>query len=909
MHQFGAGSHQFGAVSPATLTRTGSSAPGTEFASLFLVRFRSDVTTSEREELARHIGGWIYGEIPQLGVTRIAIAGRDELTAGETSPVEILTRHPSVEFAEIDGTVRLAFEPNDQYYLTHPASSDGQWGIRKALVDKAWDTVRGAPSVTVAVMDTGVDPTHPDLIGALVPGNTFITQPDDECTAGTTRDDNSHGTHVAGIIGASGNNTEGIAGVAFGVRLMPVKVLDCTGQGNLSDVANGLVWAVDNGAKVVNLSLGSTSDSPTLRSAISYAAQRNVLVVSASGNCGTTGDKCLSLNQLEYPAAYPEVLAVAATDTDDSIAFFSTRNASVDVSAPGRRIVSTTPTYATYLSQRATNPASLRYSVFSGTSQAAPFAAGVAALIWSAEPSLTAAQVVERIRTTTDDFGAVGYDESYGTGRVNAQKAIAKSGETYGVTYDASALPTAAKAASAFTGRVTVTNTSSFTWRAANPSAVRLEWGWLDAAGQGVAGLGGVMPLPADMPVGASATLTGSIAAPAVPAATVGPTPFTLRLDLVRDGVTAFSEKGVTALAVPVAVGSGFGATYAPVAQAATFDSGTTGALEVRVTNSGTVAWPAAGSNPMRLSYHWLKDGAVVVWDGLRGVLPADVAPGATVTLSLSVLPPEQAGTYTLRLDLVHEGIAWLSGLGVAPTDIAASVRSAYVAMYTTGTLPVLLPGGRTVLPVSVTNTGTVPWNSTGSAPMRIATHVHDAAGNVVIWDGIRTLLAQDLAAGAKLDTQVTVDAPLAAGSYKVRVDVVREGIAWLSGLGVATGDATLLVAADYRAELPTGALTVSRSAPTVSVAVKNLGLATWTVSTLAPLNLSAHWFDSAGNTLVWDGPRTPLAQVVAPGATVTVPVALGTPPEGAAFVQIDLVSEGVRWFGAGLQRPVTLAP
>lgn len=877
-------------------------------ATRLLVRFHAGASAAEQAAAIASVGGRIDGAIAPLGILRIALPGNDVLS-NSVSPLEILRSRPVVVFAEIDGTVRLSFQPNDEYYLSHPAASDGQWGIKKAFVDKAWDTVRGAPSVTVAVMDTGVDPTHPDLIAALVPGNTFVSQPSVDCAPGTTRDDNSHGTHVAGIIGASGNNIEGIAGVAFGVRLMPVKVLDCTGQGNLSDVANGLVWAVDNGAKVINLSLGSTSDSPTLRSAISYAAQRNVLVVSAAGNCGTSGEKCLSLNQLEYPAAYPEVLAVGATDSDDSIAFFSTRNSSVDVSAPGRRIVSTTPTYATYRSTKGTSCNTLSYAVCSGTSQAAPFAAGVAALIWSAEPSLTAAQVIERIRTTADDFGAVGYDESYGTGRVNAQKAIAQSGELYGVTYDTSALPTAAKAATAFTGRVTVTNKSSFTWRSANPSAVRLEWSWLDAAGQPVPTLAGVMPLPADLPVGATVALSGSVAAPALPAGTAGPTRFILRLDLVRDGVSSFSVKGATPATATIAVGSGFGATYAPVAQAATFDSGTAGAVDVRVTNSGTVAWPAAGSNPMRLSYHWVKDGAILVWDGLRGALAADVAPGATVTVSLPVLPPEQAGTYTLRLDLVHEGIAWLSGLGVAPTDMSASVRSAYVATYTTGTLPVLLPGGRASLPVSVTNAGTVAWNSAGTAPIRVATHVNDAAGNVVIWDGLRTLLTQDLAVGAKLDTQVTVDAPLAAGSYKVRVDVVREGVAWLSGLGVATGDATLLVAADYRAELPTGALTVSRAAPTVSVAVKNLGLATWTVSTAAPLNLSAHWFDAAGKTLVWDGPRTPLTQSVAPGATVTVAVALGAPPEGAAFVQIDLVSEGIRWFGAGLQRPVTLAP
>ncbi|MEX2230331.1 MAG: S8 family serine peptidase, partial [Dehalococcoidia bacterium] len=561
-----------------------------------LVRFRTDASAEARAAALRSIGGRTLGEIAQLGVTVVAVPAQDVLGAG-TSPLLVVSGHAAVEWAEVDGTVRLAFQPNDEHYPTHPAVTDGQWGIRKAFVDKAWDTVRGAASVTVAVMDTGVDPTHPDLIAALVPGNTFVSQPGDGCTAGTTRDDNSHGTHVAGIIGATGNNAIGIAGIAFGVRLMPVKVLDCTGQGSLSDVANGLVWAVDNGAKVINLSLGSVSDSPTLRSAVQYAALRNVLIVSASGNCGTTGDKCLSLNQLEYPAAYPEVLAVGATDTDDSIAFFSTRNTSVDVTAPGRRIVSTTPTYATYLSQRTTNPASLEYAVFSGTSQAAPFAAGVAALIWSAEPNLTAAQVVERIRTTADDLGAVGYDESFGTGRVNAQKSIAQSGEAYGVTYDTTALPRAARAGEAFPGRVTLTNTSSFVWRAANPSAVRLEWSWLDAAGQTVPGHVGVMPLPADLAVGASATLSGTFTTPAAPLAP-GTTsaPFTLRLDLVRDGVAAFTAKGVLPAAIPVAIGSGFAATYMPVAQAATFDSETTSAIEVRVTNSGTVAWPAAGS-------------------------------------------------------------------------------------------------------------------------------------------------------------------------------------------------------------------------------------------------------------------------------------------------------------------------
>jgi len=138
---------------------------------------------------------------------------------------------------------------------------------------------------------------------------------------------------------------------------------------------------------------------------------------------------------------------------------------------------------------------------------------------------------------------------------------------------------------------------------------------------------------------------------------------------------------------------------------------------------------------------------------------------------------------------------------------------------------------------------------------------------------------------------------------------LVREGVAWFSGLGVAPGEVDLLVSADYRAELPTGPLAVSAADPAVEVLVKNLGVATWTVAIASPIALSAHWHDAAGNVLVWDGPRTPLAAPVAPGGAITVKVALGPVPEGAASVTIDLVSEGLRWFGAGLPRPVTLGP
>jgi hypothetical protein len=683
---------------------------------------------------------------------------------------------------------------------------------------------------------------------------------------------------------------------------MPVKVLDCSGQGRLSDVAEGMIWAVDNGARIVNVSLGSMSDSPTLERAVQYASERDVLVVAASGNCGTTGEKCLTLNQVEYPAGYAQVISVAATDVDDTVAFFSTRNETVDVAAPGRRIISTAPTYATFLSQREQDPWPLRYAVASGTSQAAPFVAGLAALVWSAEPSLTAAQVAARIRSTAEDLGAEGRDDKFGDGRVNALRAVTASDEEYGAEYDTSRLPTAATAARAFELRIDVTNRSSFDWRRANPSAVRLEWSWLDATGIAVPGLSGVLPLPEDVAVGEVVTLTGPVTTPAQPGA------YTLRLDLVRDGVAAFSERGTDPVLAAVRIGTGFGATYEAPAGATAFEAGSTSSIEIKLRNSGTVTWPAGGANPVRLSYHWLSGGAVLTWEGLRTALPKDIAAGESVTVQLAVMPPERAGTYTLRVELVQEGVAWSSDLGVTAIDIEAGVRAGYVATYRVGTPAILLPGGRSAIPVTVTNTGTATWSPATANPVRIATHLSDAAANVVLWDGLRTDLPE-VAPGASIATQVVVDAPATPGSYRVRVDAVREGLAWFSGLGVAAGEVDLLVVADYRAELPTGPLTVSAAAPQAEVTIRNIGVATWSLALASPLALSAHWYDAAGNVLVWDGPRTPLPVAVAPGEQITLKVDLGTPPPGAAAVTIDLVSEGLRWFGAGLRRPVTLGP
>ena len=304
-----------------------------------------------------------------------------------------------------------------------PVRGPDGWAWQKAEVDLAWGVARGSAGIIVATIDTGVDSQHPDLAGALLPGATFLSSPAASCTPGD-EDDNAHGTHIAGIIGATGADPAGVRGVAFGVRILPIKALDCTGGGATSDIARAIVWATDHGARIVNISLGTPFDSSSLRDAVRYALAHDVLLVAAAGNCGIQNGHCAAANAPEYPAAYAGVVAVGATDADDGVLAFSTRGAQLTLTAPGAQLRSTAPSYPTYLSARGTLAG---YAMLSGTSQASAFVSGVAALVWSARPALSAADVFTVLTSTADDLGARGRDDAYGFGRVNALRAVQRA--------------------------------------------------------------------------------------------------------------------------------------------------------------------------------------------------------------------------------------------------------------------------------------------------------------------------------------------------------------------------------------------------------------------------------------------------------------------------------------------------
>jgi subtilisin family serine protease len=286
-----------------------------------------------------------------------------------------------------------------------PPSADprvkNQWALAAFPFASLWPCGRGA-GVTVAVVDTGVQAAHPDFSGHVLPGVAILNDGPVQLGAGGT-DPNGHGTHVAGIIGAAENGI-GIVGIAPEATILSVRVLGSDGSGLSTDIAQGITWATDHAADVINLSLGSDIDSPSVDAAVGYAINHGVVVVAAAGNTNET------TKLPEFPAALPEVIAVGALASGGAVDTYSTRGDYVDVAAPGSEILSTVPTST--------------WQKKSGTSMAAPHIAGLAALIIDARGRITPAAMLARLTSTATDAGPTGFDPAFGWGRVNPVAAL-----------------------------------------------------------------------------------------------------------------------------------------------------------------------------------------------------------------------------------------------------------------------------------------------------------------------------------------------------------------------------------------------------------------------------------------------------------------------------------------------------
>lgn len=322
-----------------------------------------------------------------------------------------LRSDPTVVYAEPSYRVKAYGLPTTGFKGLGINVNDPMYGQQYApqLVNapEAWSVTRGA-GVTVAVIDTGVDGTHPEFRGRMVEGYNATNR------SGNAKDDNGHGTHVAGIVAAAANNGAGMVGIAPEAKVMPIKVLAADGSGSDAEVADGIVWAADHGAQVINMSLGGPGESQVLADAVAYALKKGVPVIAAMGNDGT--------NEKSYPAGYPGVLAVGATDAKDAAADFSQWGDWISVSAPGVQILSTFPTYKCTLNEYGFPQ---DYAVLDGTSMATPAVAGLAALVKAKYASLTPAQLKTRLERASDKVpGASGFDPHFGFGRVNAPRSL-----------------------------------------------------------------------------------------------------------------------------------------------------------------------------------------------------------------------------------------------------------------------------------------------------------------------------------------------------------------------------------------------------------------------------------------------------------------------------------------------------
>jgi thermitase len=307
---------------------------------------------------------------------------------------------PGIVDAVFPGLLSGAPRPNDPLY-------GKQYAPQVTRAAEAWATAKGKGVIT-AIVDTGVDPGHPDLAKHLAEGwNTVANN-------ANARDDHGHGTHCAGIAGALLDNKEGVVGIAPETTLLPVKVLDAEGSGSDETVASGIVWAADHGAGVISLSLGGPGESQALGEAVAYALKKGAAVVAAMGNDGT--------NEKSYPAAYPGVVAVGATNKTDAIAAFSQWGDWISLSAPGVAVLSTFPTYKVAMNDFGFP---MTYATLDGTSMATPAVSGAAAVLRAKFPSLDAAQVKARLEASAAKVsGQADFDQHYGYGRINVLKAI-----------------------------------------------------------------------------------------------------------------------------------------------------------------------------------------------------------------------------------------------------------------------------------------------------------------------------------------------------------------------------------------------------------------------------------------------------------------------------------------------------
>ena len=376
---------------------------GDTFAAARLIVTYEEGTPEAAEEVTvEEVQGEVQDEIAPLNAEVVALPEVAKEKPGKVRKnalrraKEKLEGDPDVAAVDYDRLRRASYTPNDPGFAN-------QWGLKLPGFPAAWDREDGdgsalAPGAAkIAIVDQGISAGHPDLKGKVLAQWDFVNG-DAVAKDGT----DGHGTHVAGVAAATTRNSRGIAGGCPDCKLLAAKVLDANGSGTSSNIAKGIVWAANNGAKVINLSFGGAGSVKVENDAVDYAIRKGAVVVGAAGNAAQYG------NEPDYPAAYGPVVAVAATDRYDRRASFSNYGSYVDIAAPGVSV------YSTVLGRS--------YGYMNGTSQASPHVAALAGLL--AAQGRTRTEINSRIFSTAKDLGTAGRDPYYGVGRINASAAV-----------------------------------------------------------------------------------------------------------------------------------------------------------------------------------------------------------------------------------------------------------------------------------------------------------------------------------------------------------------------------------------------------------------------------------------------------------------------------------------------------
>jgi len=677
-----------------------------------------------------------------------------------------------IEYIEADQEFKISTIPNDPLYSS-------QWALPKISADSGWNSTTGSDSVIIAIVDTGIKGTHEDLTGKVVEGYDFIH--DNIIAANSDSDDEGHGTLVSGIASADTDNGLGIAGVDWQARLMPVKVLDSTGHGISSDIAEGIIYAADHGAKVLNFSFGGEHSSKVMEDAIDYAHDtKGCVIIAASGN---------EDGPIAEPARYAKVMAVGATDQNDlrctpaSCGFGSNYGPELDLTAPGYRIYSTTD-------------AGGYTSIYSGTSLSAPHASGLAALIWSLTNSYTNTQIEELLKNNADKVAGMGgenFTDYYGYGRINVNQSL-KSYHYQWISQNAN--PTLTYNG-AYNFQLTIKNTGTATW---TKDVVRLGTSNpLDRtpvfAQSGGNPSGWISNNRVELPVdevlpGEETTFSFWLTVPEG----MNPNVYSEYFRLVADGVSWLEDYGIN---WSVIVRAPYGAAWISQNSYPILGHGQTYQFEVIMQNNGYNAWSA---DVVRLGTDRPQDRIPIFTRGdgwvsanRVGLIEPSVSSGqnGTFRFKYTVSNGISPGNYREYFRPVADGISWLNDWGIYWDMTVLSDSAAYSSSWNSqSNYPTLHGGESATLFIKFRNNGQATWTKdmihlgTANPLDRIPIFTHGSG-----WvSANRVELKEDSVSPASLGTfefVYTVPEGTSPGVYREYFRPVADGVQWMEDQGV----------------------------------------------------------------------------------------------------------------------------